>query len=367
VEFTTIDKTSEVPAHQQVRRSLLDAIHRTKLKPGTKIPGEPELAAIFQVSRMTVNKAILTLVADGVLTREKGRGTYTSGNPPTSETIRQVYVALKEEPTLAMEDYYLGALYWRIHAHLSRRGIFVTLADLNRDIENQVTPQSAVVAVNPQHRTLADLSALAASGVPVVMVGAGWSEPGVRAVDSDNLLGAALAVNEFAEAGHRNVLMIAACPEDSNTMDRERGFRMTMKTRELTIDDGNILHASSALGFDLEFESILFDRIIEREVTAVFAAGAHLALRLLAAAQRRRIRVPEDLSIIGYDDPAFLSMAHPSITTLRQPIDAMAQAACELILHTEPLSHPADRRILDPILVRRQSVAPFPSFSRCNG
>ncbi|MDX2066589.1 MAG: substrate-binding domain-containing protein [Fimbriimonadaceae bacterium] len=356
-----------MPAHQQVRRSLLDAIHRTKMEPGTKIPGEPELAAMFQVSRMTVNKAILTLVADGVLTREKGRGTYTSGQSPASHSVRQVYVALKEEPTLAMEDYYLGALYWRIHAHLACRGIFVTLADLNRDLEAQLSPQSAVVAVNPHHRSLADLSALAESGVPTVMVGAGWSEPGVRTVDSDNLLGAALAVNELSDAGHRNVLMIAACPEDSNTMDRERGFRMAMKTRELPMDAGNILHAPSALGFDLEFESVLFDRIAERRVTAIFAAGAHLALRLLAAAQRRRIRVPEDLSIIGYDDPTFLSMAHPSITTLRQPIDAMAQAACELVLQPEPLTHPADRRILDPILVRRQSVAPNHGFFHCNG
>ena len=349
-----IDRSSKEHAHHQVRSRLLRLLDGGTLRPGDKLPPEPEIAERLGVSRMTANKAILGLVAEGRLVRAKGRGTFVT----EAGGLAQCAIAVYGDPTYALQDYYFGALYWGIHARLAEAGVPTSLT---RPAWTAATlgPRDAIVAINPGQADMAELASLARKGVRIVALGVSWPAEGVPTVDSDNRRGAAQAVEHLADLGHRRIAFLGARPDTSNTRDRLRGFRDTLAARGLT-PTGEILEPE-ALGLGEATEARLFD-LIGEGTTAVFAAGPRLALGLLAVAQRAGLRVPEELSIVGYDDADFLALAHPAITTVRQPLAEMASRAADLLLSPEPgLASPPP---LLPQLVARGTVrAPRPDRS----
>jgi len=350
-------KNGSLPAHQQVRDKLLALIKSGELSPNDKLPSEPQIASRLGVSRMTANKAILSLVAEGWLVREKGRGTYIAPSPTSLQ--RCAVAMVPDNIPGVMEDYYFGAIYWNIQAILSEHGLPVEIVRLDDSIVDRVSQGSGLVAINPPERTIAALSDLRSRGIPVVLVGASWKDCDLDSVDSDNLLGPALAVNHLAELGHRRVLFIGSNPGDSNTQDRIRGFRIAMKARQLEVLPGDEFMASGYTFDDAALGQIL--ERIESGATAVFAAGPRLAMQILVAAQKHGIPVPERLSIVGYDDPSYLSYAHPAMTTVRQPLADMAKLAFRIVWDSFRESDgPEKRHLLDPQLVVRGSTAPAP-------
>ena len=346
-------KNSSIPAHLQVRARILGLVRGGTLAPGTKLPSEPEIAELFSVSRMTANKAILSLVADGWLTRGKGKGTFVAtaaGSP------RRVAVMINEEPIFAAEDYYFGVLYWSVQSFCSEHSISTDLVGLGRPVDP--SPELGLISINPSEPRVEDLCKLARGGSPVVLLGSSWTGFGLSSVDSDNVLGAALAVNHLADQGHRSVLFLGACPEDSNTQDRLKGFWTAVKSRG-SLDPARCqeLVTDTALGYGPETEADILRRLYALEgPTAIFAAGARLAMQVLTTVRTAGLRVPEDVAIVGYDDPEFLQLCFPSITTIRQPLAEMASRACQMILDQISTRDPrAERVLLEPSLIIRGS------------
>ena len=351
-----LKKASVIPYHTQVRDRVLALIQAGTLLPGTKLPSEPEVAALMGVSRMTANKALLGLMNDGYLIREKGRGTFVA--PRHQHRPGRLYVAVADSPANVLEDYYLGALYWHVHATFAKLGSAVSVVPLTAD--QPATPECGIVAINPPQPAVEELLDFVRMGASVVVLGANWSEQNLATVDSDNFAGASLAVDHLADLGHHRVLFLGGLPNDSNTIDRVRGFRAAAENRGLAAVSDDVLVVPEAHGFDLDTEDEIFRRLSRSDgPTAVFAGGPHLAIRLLAAAQRRGLRVPEDLSLVGYDDPSFMSLAYPGLTTIRQPLEDMAAAACRKLL--ERVDHESSisgNIMLAPDLLLRASTAP---------
>ncbi len=95
------------------------------------------------------------------------------------------------------------------------------------------------------------------------------------------------------------------------------------------------------------------------DVTAVFAANDHLALGILRALHEKGQRVPEDISVVGFDDVPEAAYFIPPLTTIRPDFDAVAAASLDLLIAQIREGHRlGDRRILAPTLVKRESVAP---------
>ncbi len=354
-----INRETTVPAHAQVRSQILELIRDGVLAVGEKLPPEPEIAQRLGVSRMTANKAILALVSEGLLTREKGRGTFVTEVRPTE--LHRCIVAIPEDLSTALDNYYFGALYWAVHAELGGRGVSVEVHRLSAAISDQTSGGSdcGLIVISPAEDSLEDLLTFSRQGSPIVILGASWGDYGFNLVDSDNFLGAGLAVNHLADLGHRRILFVGAAPESSNTIDRVRGFRLAMKARQIPLSDEDVWVVNHPECLDPETEIALAQRLAKSDrPTAVFAAGPVLAMQVLAVAQRSGLSVPDDLSIIGYDDPTFLSLAYPSITTIRQPMDAMARSACNLLL-SRMITHdprPA-KEVLDPEIIIRSTTS----------
>ena len=113
--------------------------------------------------------------------------------------------------------------------------------------------------------------------------------------------------------------------------------------------------------FALEAGHAAGARLLGRGVTGMICASDPLALGAIRAARRLGLRVPEDVSVVGYDDSALMMCTDPPLTTIRQPIEAMGRAAVKLLSsQIDGTAASAERLLFEPELVVRGSTAPPP-------
>lgn len=359
-----IEKSSGQPAHIQVRQRILDILSSSDISIGDAIPSEVDIADSLGVSRMTVNKAILGLVAEGWLIRQKGRGTFLA-EKFREDPGRCIVLAKKAASIGLQDDYYYGSLYWGIRDYFGMRDVRIDVGAMDEQILSKISDpgKTFLVALNPDKSEAQILKKLAQNNHPVVVLGSSWEGGSIDTVDSDNRLGAALATNHLLDLGHRRIAFVGAWIKDSNTVDRMEGFQFSMKARGLAVSDNDIIMGSEAGSLDESDQNRLAAMLQgPNPITAIIAAGPSLAMSVLGLAAKCGVSVPNSLSIVAYDDPKFISMTHPPLTTVKQPLEAMAATACEIVTGHYPRTESEYIHVIhDPVLVVRESTAPVPT------
>lgn len=183
------------------------------------------------------------------------------------------------------------------------------------------------------------LTSLSGAGLPVIHLYAlphGAND--ISTVTVDNLHGANLAVEHLIKVHNRRRIAFLAGPENEpDALARLAGYRQVLERHGLRYDEALVVQG----GFDQDFsEQAITDLTARRrDFDAVFAADDQSAAGALAALQKARIAVPEDVSLVGFDDVAFAAYLNPPLTTVHAPTEAVGQAAVlQLVkmIHGEP-------------------------------
>lgn len=361
-----VDKTADTPRYTQVKAILRERVKSGYYKPGDKIPAELSLAESLGVSKMTVNKAVLSLAAAGVLVREVGRGTFVAPGEPVPGaaapvSARKIALSFVEGARDVLGSPYYGSIY---------RGVAACFDAQSAPVE------MSIGAAFPAGADGLLIFAPRAEAVPVierwwreekrplVVIGASWHDLAAPAVDSDNAGGASAAVRHLLERGHRRIVLLYAEAETANTRDRIAGYRDALARAGIPARPGDEVCAVRAGNAGEAAQRTLRERLTDAHepATAIFAAGHYLALEALNAARVSSKRVPEDVSVIGFDDAPEAALVHPRLTVMRQPLFEMGRRAAERLLR---LLHDRDGgtnrptlELLSPVLVERDSVAP---------
>ncbi|MBC7804955.1 MAG: GntR family transcriptional regulator [Akkermansiaceae bacterium] len=375
-----MNKNAGVPRHTQVKDILRDLVTSGKYQPGDKIPAELQLADLLGVSKMTVNKAVLALAADGLLIREVGRGTFVA--PPTAPSApqpksyeignapRKIALSFVEGAKDVLGSSYYGGIYRGVAAYMEEAGEEAemslspaSITDYRADAERSFVDGRMVFA--PRAEAIPAIESLWTSGDhPLVVVGASWPNLIAPAVDSDNTGGAFTAVRYLLEQGHKRIVLLFAEAETANTQDRVAGYRraLTMGGVAHRPDYEVLAEAAWKAGASAEEKIVALLRDRMEPVTAIFAAGHYLALEAFNAARIAGKQIPTDVSVIGYDDATAADLIHPRLTVMRQPLYEMGRRAAERLLRlmSDPDAErdgPVVRELLPAELVIRESVA----------
>jgi len=223
------------------------------------------------------------------------------------------------------------------------------------DVEGVILPP-------PLSESVAILTELAAAATPVVTVAMGKLYPNALNVRIDDFAAAAEMTDYLVDLGHRRIALIKGHPEHIASIERERGFldavrRARLKSADVAIEQGYFTFRSG-----LEAAEKLLRRKIRP--TAIFASNDDMAAATVSVAHRLGLEVPRDLTVVGFDDTSPATTVWPELTTIRQPVSAMAEAAFDLLLtelrHRRRGSITPQEIVLDHELIIRESAGPPP-------
>ncbi|GGN89139.1 HTH-type transcriptional regulator MalR [Actinoplanes lobatus] len=199
--------------------------------------------------------------------------------------------------------------------------------------------------------------------LPIVLVNGYAKELEAPFVSCDDRVAGELAVTHLVALGHRRIGMISGPNRFINTQRKLQGYRTAMK-REVGLSDAEVDEMISLTLFGVEGGEVAADRLLAKGVTGIICASDMMALGAIRAARRRGLRVPEEVSVIGFDDSALIPFTDPPLTTLRQPVAAMAVAAVRsLVDEINGHGAPHSEYLFHPELVVRNSTAVAPMRS----
>ena len=173
----------------------------------------------------------------------------------------------------------------------------------------------------------------------------------------DNVAAAASAVDYLVMLGHRDIAFVAGPPSSPICVDRELGYQLALQRAGIALNA-----ALAAVGdFSIEAGERAIDLLLSRgqPFSAVFCSNDEMAIGAMRALGARGLRVPEDVSVVGFDDIRFARYTSPALTTIAQPKNALGREATTMLI--ELLNDPAvppRKRVLSADLVIRGSTAP---------
>ncbi|MBV8457455.1 MAG: LacI family DNA-binding transcriptional regulator [Acetobacteraceae bacterium] len=214
-----------------------------------------------------------------------------------------------------------------------------------------------VIALLPYRSEYIDT--LSATSVPVITIEHSGAQSRFPCIVTDNYTGGQLAVQHLAELGHRRIAFITGNERLASARERRRGYNDTLARFGLPRDPTLVVSGDfTQRGGNQAAHRLL---AIAKRPTAIFAANDLSALGVLAALGEAGLRVPRDISVVGFDDIPAAAQAHPALTTVRQPMEGMGRSAMNTLLAMiAGLEAAAPRIMLPTELVVRQSTGSLP-------
>jgi LacI family transcriptional regulator len=219
---------------------------------------------------------------------------------------------------------------------------------------------------------LSDLSAvttvLESHNIPFVRIAPGKHTDTYRSVCTNDRESCASMTEQLASLGHQRISFIIGNPDHAAVMDRYRGYLDGLRACGLRLDKSLVVQGYNSHASGVQCARKLLNVAPGKRPTAIFASNDEMAAGALSVAHSMGLGVPEDVSVVGFDDAPLASQVWPALTTIKQPIPDMAGEAVELLVRTlrgEPADH--SKHMLPSSLTFRQSTGPAPNRVRHQG
>lgn len=221
------------------------------------------------------------------------------------------------------------------------------ISDAIRHFQDQSV--DGIVVIVPHSETLRALAQN--SGLPIVVVGSLGSNR-VSAAMVDQKRGAELAVEHLIEQGHRRIGHVAGPQDWTDAVARAEGWSTALRLAGL--DDTLMVEGDWSADSGYEIGRKL---AVTRSATALFVANDQMSLGLLRAFNEASVRVPEDVSVVGFDDQPASGYFTPPLTTVRQDFEELGRRCMDLMLKNIANSDTVNTTVVEPELVLRRSTS----------
>ncbi len=191
--------------------------------------------------------------------------------------------------------------------------------------------------------------------LPTVLVNASIDKLGFATVSTDDSVATQQAWNHLRQLGHENIGLVLG---PSDHVPSQRKLAAALAVGGSALKPEFIAHSH----YSLEAGPAAAARLLSAGVTAIICASDPIALGAVRAVRRAGLRVPEDVSVIGFDDSALMNCVEPPLTTVRQPIETMGRMVIELLVsQINGTASTPDEFLFEPELVVRGSTGPAPT------
>ncbi|MCA1011432.1 GntR family transcriptional regulator [Halobacillus halophilus] len=342
-------QTKYAKVKQYIKSKVLDGTY----EPHHKIHSESELMKQFNVSRHTVRLAIGELVSEGWLYREQGAGTFCADRSrhSSNSSASNKNIAIV---TTYISDYIFPSIIRGAEAYLSEKGYQVTLFNTNNDHEKEreylekiisngfegviIEPTKSAYS-NPNINYYLNLERL---GIPYLMINAYYEALEPLRVTVDDERGAYLQTEHHIQHGHRNILGFFKTDDMQGTL-RMKGYLKAHREYKVPINPNNIITYQTEEKDKKPLEEL--DRILkntETAPTAIVSYNDELAINLINVLRSHNLKVPRDMSIVGFDNSFLTELSEVKLTSIEHPKAELGRQAALLI--TELIEKPYQQR-----------------------
>ncbi len=198
-----------------------------------------------------------------------------------------------------------------------------------------------------------DILALARGGHPIVLINRVIPELAAHAIRIDNVYSGALATRHLLDLGHTRIAHVAGTLSRTGARERLEGYHQALRDHGIERDERLVFEGD----FTEEGGREAVARALESAAfTAVFAANDKMAAGAIAAVREAGLSVPEDVSVVGFDNTAISRFTFPALTTVDYPVGSMGREAATHLLQTIEGSDPPALPLIQPRLVERDST-----------
>ena len=328
-----------------------------------------DVAARAGVSRTTVSFVLNARTDAGIppetwrrieeAARELGYFPHGAARALAGGTSHTIGLVLRQSAEQVAADALLAETLWGVASEARTGGYRVLVEPLSpeggRYSDLMLSQRVDGLIVSGPRVDDEELAALVADGFPIILQG---SLPDVPApsVDIDNRAGARTAVEHLLGLGHRRIGCITNAPlAYTAAADRVAGYRDALAAAEIGFDGGLVIEGA----FDAASGHAAMTNLLAhaKDVTAVFVASDMVAFGALRALREAGLRVPADISVVGFDDIPLARHFDPPLTTIRLPANALGAAAGRALVDRLAGRPTSERTLLPTELIVRESTA----------
>jgi GntR family transcriptional regulator of arabinose operon len=320
------DTSMSLPLYQQISDDLKQKIVTKTFKSGDQLPTEKELSETYSVSRITAKRALTELEQLGLVSRTRGKGTFVQElNKNHTKLLKRVLFIIPFEG-MSFGDFTQGLVP---ALKVENTTVFITYASyLKENTADDIKENFDGLIYYPMYTEdyLDILLELSLQNFPVVLLDKQIYDLGFPCVSSDNFNGGEQAAQALLDLGHKRIAFVASndTHHPQTTRNRYLGYVKVLKEQGIkfhtTLDDS------------LYTESSVLELIHNEKVTGLICENDLVALQTMKTLQDSHFSVPNDISIIGFDDIQAASLSNPPLTTIAQDFIGMGRIAGELLL-----------------------------------
>lgn len=311
------------PKYHQLKEFIKGQILRGEILPGDKLTSENALARQFKLSRHTVRQALGELENEGLIYREKGRGTFCGFNEKNK--VKNIAVL-----TTYISDYIFPPIIRGIEEVLSNNGYNLILANTNNDkakeaqcLENFLNQEIGALIIEPTKSALENTNInyykeFEAKGIPYLMFHAYYPDLEPAYIIMDDTQGAHMATNYLLQLGHRRIAGIFK-NDDQQGVKRQAGFLSALKEYDIIENPAWIGNYTTESLRTYPYQFI--QNLLRQDVrpTAIVCYNDQVALEVLEAIRNEGLTVPDDISVVGFDDSSLATATEIKLTTIKHP------------------------------------------------
>jgi GntR family transcriptional regulator of arabinose operon len=354
-----VDSGRLLPKYSQLKEYLKEQIRQGEIVYGQQLASENILAKQFRMSRQTVRQALGDLENEGWIEREQGRGTFCIYREKAAKgniAVLATYIS----------EYIFPTLIRGIEEILSTAGYTLILANTNNDktkeaqcLENILHQDIAGMIIEPTKSSQMNVNIdyfreFEKRHIPYLMLHAFFNDLNPAYIMMDDYRGGYIATEYLIQLGHKNIAAIFKS-DDLQGINRQSGFLEAMNGYHISMNPeflGNY-QTEQQLIYPYQFTKTLLQK--KSPPTAIFCYNDQIALKVMEAVRDQGLRIPDDISIIGYDDSSLAIASEVKLTTIKHPKAEMGHQAAKFMIDMVEGRVLKPRFIYQPEIVIRNS------------
>lgn len=309
------------------------------LQPGERLPTEMELAELFGVSRITSKRALEELEKEGLIYRKRGQGSFALSTKDRKKDNlgNLISMILPTDNTGGRRiEYIRGAT-----DYLNQEGYYLSIhttfddPDKEKEYLMQLSRNGVkgIIYYPSNQRNFDILCSLSVEEFPIVLIDKKIQSLPLSSVASNNIDGGYQAVSYLIQLGHRRIAYIAyVMLEDlSSVKERFLGYCKALKDNDIPIDLDIVRAPIGGSEKSGKLRQVI-DDLIRRDITAIFTEHDYLAIEVARTLSSMNIRIPEQVSVVGFDNVEILDHLDLKLTTIDQDFYSIGEKAAKLLL-----------------------------------